>query len=199
MSENEKIIAPIGVYAGILCMDPVEDNFGKLLLRRRNVPDSIIPGESFRGNWELPGGAVEQNEKDIYSYDYLSRILKRLVKERVGMEIDLPPNATFYPVFLGGKIVDLAMVTVIQIYRLPLFEPTAELCWVDCKQLNNMADQFCPADEKRSISGEGLLSGSGKRMHCMALHAMLSSPDRDSAALAWDTLESIQEKWPSIE
>ncbi len=191
----EKIITPIGVYAGILCMDPAEDNFGELLLRRRSVPDSIIPEKSFRGNLELPGGAVVKNQTDIYSYGYLSETLKALVKERVGMEIYLPPNATFYPVFLGGRIVDLAMVTVIPIYRLPLFEPTAELCWVDCSQLNDMASKFRPADEKKSISGEGLLSGMGKRMHCMALHVMLSSPKPSSAALALRTLESIQEKW----
>ena len=47
----EKISTTVGVFAGIL-----DQTTGKLLLRQRVEEDSIIPGKSFKSNWELPGG-----------------------------------------------------------------------------------------------------------------------------------------------
>ncbi len=99
-----KVKATIGVFGGIINKE------GKLLLRRRTETSSIIPGKSFKGNWELPGGGVEV--EDNMSYSHLAESLEREIYEELGIELSIDPMPAMYPVFYG-KLQDLAMVVLI--------------------------------------------------------------------------------------
>jgi hypothetical protein len=105
----------------------------------------------------------------------------------------------FYPVYFGNeKTQDLAMMTIYSEPH-PVFESTAgrEVQWVNTAELRELARIFKPADEKKGISGEGLLSGIGKRMYCMGMMALAQSPDEESALEAIKELESIWADWPA--
>ena len=78
-----KLITNVGVFVGFL--NPKHD--GKLLLVRRTSPDSIIPGVSFKGNWELPGDAME--EVDTIAYNQSVIVAFQKAKEKTGIEIPI--------------------------------------------------------------------------------------------------------------
>ena len=197
MKEN-KVKATVGVFAGII------NEKGKLLLRRRIETGSITPGKSFKGCWELPGGGVEVSES--MPYCHLVNELKREIKEEVGIEIDsIDPMPDMYPVYFG-KVSDLALVTPINSDKEPT---TGETKWVDLKELNKLAKDYKAADREKGQDGQGIVSGWGKRMHCMALAAFANSErhsyDRalrcfhDKALSekeeAKQVLSEIKEKW----
>ena len=177
----------LGVYAGIL--NPKKE--GKLLLRRRVEEDSIIPGKSFRGNWELPGGGVMETEKP--GYDWLVRELKREVEEEVGISIPVDLMPPMYSLFFRGPLGDdLAQVTPI----IAEVEPAkGETRWVSPTELESLAEEFVPANKKAGIEGKGIVSGYGKRMHCMALASLCHSPNPKYAKQATEMLREIQEGW----
>lgn len=179
----EKVKTTVGVYAGILRLSD-----GKLLLRRRTEIPSIIPGKSFKGNWELPGGGVMETEK--VPYCHLTNELKREVEEETGISIEVNPMPPMYSVlFKGPEGYDLALVTPIK----TSLEPTkGETIWVSTEELNKLAREFEPADKKTGKDGKGIVSGFGKRMHCMALKALSTSYE---AKLAEETLLEIQKTW----
>ena len=62
--------------------------------------------------------------------------------------------------------------------------------------LRTLAEEFEPADERTGKSGKGLLSGYGKRMHCMALAALSHSPNHDFIRQATGMLQEITVTWP---
>src|SRR3989338_7560527 len=124
----------VGVFAGI-----ISTTTGKLLLRRRVEEDSIIPGQSFRGNWELPGGGVMDYEK--MAYHLLARELEREVFEELGIRIALNHIPAFYPVtFKGPKGPDLGLITTIVMAEPPHIK--GEFLWVTPSELNELAAQF---------------------------------------------------------
>src|SRR3989344_5974117 len=125
----------VGVFAGIMRQD------GKLLLRRRVETESIIPGQSFMGNWELPGGGVMQQEN--VSYALLSRELVREVKEETDIEIGelVSPMPNFYPApFKGPNGYDLALVTSVELDQDPVVK--GEHIWVSTEEINQLAREL---------------------------------------------------------
>jgi len=181
-----KVSTTVGVFAGIL--DQVT---GKLLLRRRVEENSIIPGKSFKGNWELPGGGVMEAEK--IPYNHLPKELAREVDEEVGITISIDPMPPFYAIpFKGPAGYDLAMVTPITASASPT---KGETIWVSPNELEELAKDFAPADRNRGIDGKGIVSGYGKRMHCMTLKALSYSPNATYAEEARTILTGIQQSW----
>lgn len=193
----EKAKVAIGVYAGIL------NGQGKILLRRRIGEDSIIPGKSFKGNWELPGGGVMETDEESIPYSYAVKELKREVEEEVGIKIAIIKMPPFYPVmFKGAAGYDLAIVTPVQQEQIsdliagqviPAIK--GDSIFVSTEELNELAREFVPADKKKGVEGKGLLSGYGKRMHCMALQVLTESRNADYSRQAVRTLVEIQEGW----
>lgn len=181
-----KISATVGVFAGIINPDT-----GKLLLRRRTEEDSIIPGKSFQGNWELPGGGVMEAEKIVYNH--LINELVREVEEETGMQILIDPMAPLHAtLFKGPAGYDLSLVSKVWAATPP---SKGEVIWVSTSELNELAEDFAPADKEKGISGRGIVSGYGKRMHCMALKAISLGPKVGYAISAEVTLRRIQKDW----
>jgi 8-oxo-dGTP pyrophosphatase MutT (NUDIX family) len=186
----------VGVFAGIL------NSKGKLLLRRRTEVDSIIPGKSFKGNWELCGGGIMETDEQSIPYNYAVKELKREVEEEVGVKISIPQMPPFYSVmFKGPAGYDLAMVTPVQQEQIldliaeQVILTKGEVTFVSTEELNTLAREFVPADKKNGIDGKGLVSGYGKRMHCMALLVFTQSRNDDYSRQAVSTLVKIQEGW----
>jgi len=182
----------MGVYAGI--MNLAEE--GKLLLRRRTEEHSIIPGKSFKGNWELPGGAVNEALSSSVPYNYYLTDLVKSVKERTGIALPESTLATMpmmqLVLFKGPAGYDLAAVTPV----ITAIRPTvADTIYVSPKELAQLAKEFVAADEKTGKDGVGLLSGEGKRMHCMALAALCHSPNPEYAKQAAEMLQEISKPW----
>lgn len=193
---KKKVKATIGVFAGII------NPSGKILLRRR-LEESSITGESFKGCWELPGGGVLL--QDGMPYDHLVRELEREVKEEVGIQIELQFMSPMYPVFFG-EAQDLALVAPFVTDQKPTTK--GETRWVSLEQLNDLAKAYTPPDKETGKEGRGIVSGYGKRMHCMALKALsvsgpdsfvsgriLGGPSPKEAADALTVLWEIQAMW----
>ena len=178
---EEKIKATVGVFAGIINED------GKLLLRRRTEIPSIIPGKSFKGCWELPGGGVMVAENMPYSH--LVNELKREVDEEVGIPITVNPMPPMYPVFFG-KTQDLALVVPVETSLEPTKEETK---WVSLDELNELAREYEPANKETGEDGQGIVSGYGKRMHCLILRAFSFS--HEYGEKAEELLVEIQKNW----
>lgn len=165
-----KISTTVGVFAGILRLTD-----GKLLLRQRVEKNSIIPGKSFKGNWELPGGGVMDAEKT--PYNHLPKELAREVNEEVGVSISISPMAPFYAMlFKGPTGYDLALVTPVTTSSPPT---KGETIWVSPDELEELP----------------IVSGRGGRMHCMCLKALSFSPNPSYAEKATIILAEIQKGW----
>lgn len=185
---QEKVRTTRGIYAGVL--DPRN---GKLLLIRRMKKDSIIPGQSFFGNWELPGGAVMTTDV-IFPYNWYLKELHRLVQEKAGITIAIHGLPPMYSVmFKDPRNGDYDEASVIPfVFR---DAPTSDHIYVSPTELDALAEEFKPANEAKGISGTGLLSGRGKRQHCMALAALCKSPNIEFADLAERMLRRITDLW----
>ena len=184
---EEKIKAAIGVYIGLT------NEQEKLLLRRRVETSSIIPGKSFKGCWELPGGGVQVKEN--MPYYHLVNELIREVKEEVGIELILDAISLIPPMysFFFGEKRDLALVIPIRAW---FAEPTkGETRWVSIEELNELAREYKPANKEKEEDGQGIVSGWGKRMHCMALQSFYIHGDYDARMKAQETLKEIQKNW----
>jgi hypothetical protein len=178
------------IYAGIL-----HPKSGKIVLTRRTKPTSIIPGVSFRGNWELIGGAVMATNKKSVPYNYYLSELRRLIEEKTGIVMVVQGLPMMYSVLFKG-VAGYDEASVVPIVR--DIEPTiGEIYWVSPQELRVLADEFEPADEDKGKSGKGLLSGYGKRMHCMALAALSHSPNYNFKIEAMRILQEIIESWRS--
>ncbi|MCX6760951.1 MAG: hypothetical protein NTZ84_02535 [Candidatus Nealsonbacteria bacterium] len=185
---KEKATVSRGIYAGI--MDP---DTGKILLTRRIKSDSIIPGISFKGNWEIPGGAIMGSDDPSVPYNYYLKELTRVVQEKTGASIVLRGLPVMHSVFFKGPAgYDEASVVPVTAFIRPT---VGETIYVSPDELMALAEEFEPANEKTGRSGKGLLSGKGKRMHCMALAALIRSPNQIYAAQATIMLKAITWTW----
>ena len=153
----------LGVFAGIF------DEKGKLLLRRRKRESPEIPC-AFEGDWELPGGTIEEkNVWKIKNEKIFVQELAREVKEETGLSVETPPIPVLHPtVYVSEKEskIDCAFLIPIGIVR---EKPTkGENIYVSPRELKELA---------KRPTGQRLLSGWGKRMCRMALMAFQYSPN----------------------
>ncbi|MBI2642164.1 MAG: NUDIX domain-containing protein, partial [Candidatus Wildermuthbacteria bacterium] len=88
-----KLITSVGVFVALF--NPHEHD--KLLVRRR------VEEVTFRGNWDLPGGGVEEAGEP--NYDHLVAEAFRELQEEVGIEVPIIPGYVYsmYAAFLKGK------------------------------------------------------------------------------------------------
>ncbi|MBI2642314.1 MAG: NUDIX domain-containing protein [Candidatus Wildermuthbacteria bacterium] len=162
-----RLTTTVGVFVALF--NPHEHD--KLLVRRR------VEEPTFQGNWDLPGGGVE--EAGGPDYDHLVAEGFRELEEEVGIEVPIIPGYVYsmYAAFLKGKTAnDLALVIPIASYSYPT---RGETRWVSVDELNAMAREFISLDEakKQGLNeARGLVSGWGKRMHRLALSAFTSMP-----------------------
>ena len=186
----------VGVYAGII--SGFVGGNGGILLRRRTETSSIIPGKSFKGCWELPGGGIRETEEKEISYHYaVTELIREVIEELGVVKVYIKPTPAFYPVmFKGPAGYDLAMVTVINTSDIVHEGPIkADCAFASPQEVNEEAKNFVAADKQKGIDGKGLLSGYGKRMHCMALLALSHSSNPEYARQASETLAEIQKQW----
>lgn len=188
--EKEKIAVVRSIYAGFL-----HPKSGKVSVARRKKPESIIPGVSFRGNWELIGGAIMATDKEKISYNYYLDELCRLIKVKAGIVITLQGLPMMYSVLRKGPdgYDEASVIPIVQDVK-----PTiGETQWVSPQELLDLAKEFEPADESIGKPGKGLLSGYGKRMHCMALTTLSHSPNYKYKVEALAMLREITVNWQS--
>jgi len=169
----------IGVFAGIF------NENGKILLRRREEKNSIISSKSYKGDWELPGGTMEEdNIWKATSERIVGQELAREVEEETGISIEVISMPVMYPtVYISKKKrrVDFAFMIPVGIAR---ERPTkGETTYVSPKELRELAD--------RSKGGQ-LVSGWGRRMCRMALMALCNSPNHQYRDEAQKMLLEIQ-------
>jgi len=169
-----KITTTFGAFVGFL--NPNKQ--GKLLLVRRTSPDSILPGVSFKGNWELPGGALEEG---MVVTNYHIHIAFHKANEKVGIDIEPVFQPLLGPMYLtffqGPQGNDVGGV----IPWITDKEPQkGETMWVSPQELKTLADEFISETDAKARSlteAKGLVSGWKKRMCCMALAALSQSPN----------------------
>jgi 8-oxo-dGTP pyrophosphatase MutT (NUDIX family) len=180
------IEATIGMFFGFLDADT-----GKLLVKRRLFEDP------FRGNWDLPGGGVQTVDSATVRYDHPISEANREAEEEVGMHAVKDPMPAVYLVLFKASLGNYDLAGVIPYVTNE--KPTkGEIMWVSPQELQALAQEFISeADAKRQGLSEakGLVSGVGKRMHCMCLRALTFSPNRDYASDAQFMLAEIQTTW----
>lgn len=152
----------IGLFAGIF------DEEGRLLLRRRRREEPTRPC-LYEGDWELPGGTVEEENilcsEDV---DILGKELAREVMEETGLSIKLPFMFVLHPeiyVDRQNRIIDLAFVVPIGTTKKRPVK--GEHAYVNPKGLKELSER---------PEGNRLVSGWGKRMCRMAMFALCHSP-----------------------
>lgn len=188
MQPREKIKCTVGIYIAIL--NP--DHDGRLLIWRRTEEDSIIPGVSFYGNREMPGGGVYVPSGQV-GYDYPLKDGLRQLEEEVGikgLQVSGMPSASM---LLFQTDLALVVPWVVSV------EPTkGDTQWVSPGEYNQLARDFIgpkEAKEQGLPGARGLVSGWGKRMHCLGLRAFTHSPNPRFAAEALYTLNDIIATW----
>ena len=194
MQPREKIRCTIGIYIAIL--DPTKD--GGLLIWRRTEEGSIIPGVSFYGNWEMPGGGVYIPSGQV-RYDYPLQEGLRQLEEEVGIKgLDKGLEVSGMPM-AGMLLFQTDLALVVPWSGSVSAEPTkGETRWVSPREYNELARDFVGPKEAREQGlpgARGLVSGWGKRMHCLGLRALTCSPNEGFAKEAWDTLAPIIATW----
>jgi len=165
-----KLLTNVGMFVGFL--NPKYD--GKLLLVRRTSTDSIIPAISFKGNWELPGGAEE--EADTVGYNYSVNVAFAKAKDKVGIDVPVDDQPFLGPVygtsFKGPQGYDLGQVVPF----VTKLEPTVgETMWVSPAELDALAAKFVSESDAKKQGlpeADGLLSGKCKRMYLMAMSCL---------------------------
>ncbi len=165
----------IGLFAGIFNTE------GKLLIKRR--PKGI----SLAGEWDLPGGAVEEkNNQNALDERIVGQELAREVKEEVGLAIpEFLPMPAMYPTVLrgGGDWAFAILVGVVE------ESPSkGETRYISPQELQELAE---------GPEGNRLVSGWGKRMCrlCLRLFASRDAPNQDYAKQAGEMLAKIQSSW----
>ena len=114
---------------------------------------------------------------------------KRANKKGIEFELDLMPG--MHPVFFG-KSQDLALVVPTE----SSLEPTkGETKWVSLEELNELAKEYKPANKETGEDGQGIVSGFGKRMHCMSIKTFCLVGSQEAQKEAQETLEEIQKNW----
>ena len=176
----------IGVFAGIINKE------GKLLLQQRIEKRSIIPGKSYKGDWELPGGKVKEGSlRHALTLEVLTKELIREVKEELGLKLDaIEPPYIYLTVFVNEEkgINDWAFMFPVFIDRTSV-KLKRKVVWVDPSELRELANR--PKEEGQ------LLSGWGKRMSRMSLAAFLVSPI--NRTIAQEMLNEVRPDWRESE
>lgn len=192
-----KLKTTVGVTVGIF------NASDKLLLRKRVEHDSIT-NTDYAGNWELPVVAVQETTDEIIPYNYLCLELRRGILRELDVLISVNPMPAFYPVmFKGPQGYDLAMITPLQSKDIRAIEPgrdiKGEKLFVSPHELNDLAKEFISLTEAKKQGlpeAKGLLSGFGKRQHCMALKVFeVSCLNTKYQSEAIQTLLEIQKGW----
>jgi len=169
----------IGVFAGIF------DDNGKLLLRRRDEENPTTYYDPYRGDWELPGGTVEErNVWEASDERLFGQELAREVEEETGLLIEVPPMPVMLPAVYINKDeerVDLAFVIPVGVVSER--PATGQSIYVSPEELRELAAQ---------PQGEQIVSGWGARMCRMALMALCNSPNRQYVEEARTMLLEIQ-------
>ena len=154
----------IGVFAGVF------DENGRLLLRRRERENPATEAIPYEGDWELPGGTVEEdNVWQASSERLFGQELAREVEEETGLSIEVPPMPVMFPAVYINKDerrVDLAFVMPVGVVsKRPA---TGQCIYVSPEELREIAAR---------PQGEQIVSGWGARMCRMALMALCNSPN----------------------
>lgn len=118
----------------ILCVDGVvEDDDGRVLLSLRDV-------EPEKGNWHLPGGVVEKNEK-------LEDAIKRVIKNETGLVVDIvrmtgiyddpnrDPRGHFITVAYLLRVKSGELIADHQASKLEYFSDLPEMMGFDSRQI----------------------------------------------------------------
>jgi len=169
----------VGVFAGIF------NESGRLLLRRREEGNSIISSESNLGEWELPGGTVEEeNVLKTASEESIGKELAREVEEETGLLIEVALMPAMFPAVYVNKekkMIDIAFMIPVGVVE---DRPTkSKTIYVSPKELRRL--------DGRS-KNDRIVSGWGKRMCRMALMALCHSPSRQYRKEARKMLSEIQ-------
>ncbi len=181
----------IGVFAGLLTRE------GKLRLQRRTEKDSIIPGKTYEGDYELPGGRIQEKKLEkALTLEVLGKELIQKVEEKLGIVIKLHPNPPLYLTIyedVERGICDWA-------FMIPVPSPPAY--WDETVRVARTIIDVNP-EELRVLAarpkGEQLLSGWGKRMCRMSLGATLCSSNSRYSDEAKICLNEIKPDWEKTE
>lgn len=181
----------IGVFAGLLTIA------GKIRLQRRIEKGSIIPGKTYEGDYELPGGRVEEKDlKKALTLEVLERELVREIKEELGIYIVTRPNPPLYlAVFEDSAkgIRDWAFVMAV---------PPGDAYWNENAPMARKTIDVSPAELyelARQPKGQQLLSGWGKRMCRMSLAVLLASEVPEYRLDAGRYLDEVKPDWERTE
>ena len=179
----------IGVFAGLLTRE------GKLRLQRRIEKDSLIPGKTYEGDWELSGGRVEEkNIKKALTLEVLQAELIREVKEELGILIKFRPRPSIYRTIYEDPekgICDWAlMIPIPGPYWDEIQDMKRTTIDVDPSGLRELANQ---------PKGNQLVSGWGKRMCRMGEGAFLLSYVERFVRQAKDALTEMRPNWRKAE
>ncbi len=151
------------------------------MIKRR--PDKF----SSPGDWDLPGGAVEE-EDCIKSLDerLVKEVLAREVFEEVGIEVSVDFMPPMYPAILKGGG-DWAFIIPVGIYENPgKGEESQEILYALPEDIKRLAE---------NPQGNRIVSGWGKRMSRLILKGFAYSPNKNYRWEAKILLEEIQSKW----
>lgn len=155
----------IGVFAGLLTSQ------GKLRLQRRVEKDSIIPGKTYEGDWELPGGRIKEKDiKKALTIEVLGEELRREVMEELGIPIAIPKKPSIYL----AKYEDLEK----NICDWALMIPILSRDWNENAKTKRTTIDVNPLELRGlafRLKGNQLVSGWSKRMCRMSEGALFNS------------------------
>ncbi len=177
----------IGVFAGLLTSE------GKIRLQRRIEKDSLVPGKTYEGDYELPGGRVgEKNLKKALTLGVLAKELVLRVENDLGISILIHPNPPLY----WTKYEDVAKGICDWAFAMPV--PPLLPYWDENALMVRKTIDVGP-DELYELAqqpkGQQLLSGWGKRMCRMSLGVLLNSDNPAYRLSAEKYLNEINPEW----
>jgi len=197
VTERKEFDLTIGVFAGFL------NNDGRLLIQRRKESGSVIPGQNFLGDYELPGGGLNREEKErlgraallsipmsgsLAAIDFLvlsgislpncwqvlANALSREVKEEEGLSINW--GIILSPFTYRAILVQKKIAKIDIALVMPIFP--REWSGAPTGEF-----EWADAERVRELSqkpkGEQILSGWGKRMCQMMLWCLRFSCYRE--------------------
>jgi len=179
----------IGIFAGLLTSS------GKLRLQRRIEKGSIIPGKSYEGDYELPGGRVGENDlKKALSLEVLKNELTLRVEKDLGINVKTHILPSVYLAIFEDPAKDICdwafMMPIMPFYWDERASAERTTIDVSPQELYQLAQR---------PKGEQLLSGWGKRMCRLSLGALLNSSNPDYQFEARKYLDEIRPDWQTVE
>ncbi|MBM3257727.1 MAG: hypothetical protein FJZ05_00720 [Candidatus Nealsonbacteria bacterium] len=155
----------IGVFFGLITKK------GKVRLQKRIEKGStVIPGMSYKGDFELTGGGIKEKDlKRVLTPQGLFSEAAREAREELGLEVSTPAKFSIYrAVFVNNeKNTDWAfMIPIPPKYWDEKAKTKRETIDVSPDELQELANR---------PKGEQLLSGWGKRMCRMSLGAIFAA------------------------